>query len=165
MKIATSLIILGLVVSTNSVINAQDKNTKTSASTAASPAVNPNAAEIVFEKDLHDYGTIDQGANGVYEFKFTNKGKEPLIISKAVGSCGCTVPEWPKEPILPGASSKIKVSYDTKRIGPFNKTVTISSNAKTPDKMLTIKGVVNAKPEEETFPAKKTAGMPLENSK
>src|SRR5262249_50872310 len=67
------------------------------AAAQANPAANnPNAPEITFETDLHDYGTIKQGADGGCEFKFTNTGKEPLIISNAVGSCGCTVPTWPK---------------------------------------------------------------------
>ena len=122
-----------------------------------------STSEIVFDKETHDYGTIEQGANGIYEFKFTNSGKEPLVISNCKGSCGCTVPSWPKEPIKPGGTGAIKVSYDTKRIGAFNKTVTISSNAKTSNKTITIKGVVNAKPEEETFPGKKAGfGVPLE---
>jgi hypothetical protein len=129
-----------------------------------SNANNPNAAEINFEKDLHDFGAIMQGGNGVYEFRFKNTGKEPLIISNAKGSCGCTVPEWPKEPIKPGSSSVIKVSYDTKRVGAFTKTVTINSNAKTETKVLTIKGVVNATPPEETSPVKKTQGLPLEKN-
>ena len=100
------------------------------------PAPNPNAAEIVFENDAHDYGTIKQGANGTFEFKFKNSGKEPLVISNAQGSCGCTVPSWPKEPILPGQGNVIKVTYDTKRVGPFTKTVTLTSNAKTPSKIV-----------------------------
>jgi len=120
--------------------------------------VNPNAAEMTFETDMHDYGTIKQGANGTYEFKFTNTGNEPLIISTARGSCGCTVPTYPKEPIMKGQSSVIKVSYDTKRVGPFTKTVTIESNGKTNPKMLTIKGVVEAveTANEQTVPLKKT---------
>ena len=93
---------------------------------------NPNAPEMTFEQETIDYGTIDQGANGQREFVFTNTGKEPLIISNAVGSCGCTVPTWPKDPIAPGEKGAIKVKYDTKRVGPFTKSVTISSNAKTP---------------------------------
>lgn len=102
-------------------------------------------AEITFEKDVHDYGTIKQNANGTCEFKFKNTGKEPLIISMARGSCGCTVPDWPKEPIKPGETGVIKVNYDTKRVGPINKTVTITSNAKSePSKILTIKGKVEA---------------------
>ena len=127
---------------------------------AATP--NPNAAEIVFENDAHDYGTIKQGANGSYEFKFKNSGKEPLIISNAQGSCGCTVPAWPKEPILPGQGNVIKVTYDTKRVGPFTKTVTLTSNAKTPSKVITIKGVILEEPQEESFPGKKAVGGPFE---
>ena len=103
---------------------------------------NPNAPEITFETEVIDYGTIEKGANGVREFKFTNTGKSPLIISNARGSCGCTVPTWPKEPIKPGEQSVIKVKYDTNRSGPINKSVTITSNAKTPTKVLRIKGNV-----------------------
>ena len=103
---------------------------------------NPNAPEIAFESETIDYGTIEKGSNGVREFKFTNNGKSPLIISNARGSCGCTVPTWPKEPIKPGESSVIKVKYDTNRPGPINKSVTITSNAKTPTKVLRIKGNV-----------------------
>ncbi len=129
----------------------------------AAPAPNPNAAEITFENETHDYGTIKQGANGTYEFKFKNTGKEPLIISNAQGSCGCTVPAWPKEPILPGQGNVIKVTYDTKRVGPFTKAVTLTSNAKTPSKIINIKGVVLEEPQEETFPGKKSAdGSPFE---
>jgi hypothetical protein len=123
-------------------------------------------AEITFEKDVYDYGNIKQGANGASEFKFKNTGKEPLIISMARGSCGCTVPEWPKEPIKPGETATIKVNYDTKRVGPINKTVTITSNAKTePTKTLTIKGNVEAVPEGESFPGKAIpAGAPVERN-
>jgi len=115
-------------------------------------------AKIEFEKMEHDYGTIDQGANGATEFRFTNTGTEPLIISNAKGSCGCTVPEWPKEPIAPGASSSIKVKYDTKRVGPISKTVTITSNAvDNGNALLKIKGSVNAVASElDAMPAVKT---------
>ena len=135
--------------------------------TPAAPSItatNPNAPEITFDKDIHDFVTIENGGDGTYEFKFKNTGKEPLIISSAKASCGCTVPTWPKEPILAGKSSTIKVMYDTKRTGSFTKQITITSNAKTANKIITIKGVVKAAPVEETFPAKKTgAGSPFEN--
>lgn len=102
-------------------------------------------AEVTFDKEVHDYGTVKQGGNGECEFKFTNTGTEPLIISDAKGSCGCTVPEWPKTPIKPGETASIKVKYDTKRVGPINKTVTVTSNATTePTKTLRIKGTVEA---------------------
>ena len=106
---------------------------------------------------------MKQGADGGCEFKFKNTGKEPLIISNARGSCGCTVPTWPKEPIMKGQTGIIKVHYDTKRVGAFTKTVTITSNSKTPSKVITIKGLINAVSAEETSPFKKDNGMmPLE---
>jgi Protein of unknown function (DUF1573) len=107
---------------------------------------NPNAPEIVFENEVLDYGTIEFGSNGEREFKFKNTGKEPLIIQSASGSCGCTVPTPPKEPIKPGETGVIKVSYDTKRQGNFDKTVTVVSNAKTGTKVIRIKGVVKPDP-------------------
>lgn len=114
---------------------------------------NPNAPLIEFEKLVHDYGTIYQNADGVCKFTFTNTGKEPLILSKPKSSCGCTVPTWPKHPILPEQSDEIKVTYATKRIGPINKSVTIFSNAKNKQVILRIKGKVIAKPSE-TMPEK-----------
>ncbi|MFZ7115477.1 MAG: DUF1573 domain-containing protein [Bacteroidota bacterium] len=134
--------------------------------TAAVKKENPNAAEIAFESEVHDYGTIKQGADGTCEFKFKNTGKEPLIISNAKGSCGCTVPTYPKEPIMKGQTGIIKVHYDTKRVGAFTKTVTINSNAKSDTKIITIKGVVEATPDggDQTLPVKSSGG-PLENAK
>jgi hypothetical protein len=122
-------------------------------------------AEISFEKETHDYGTIDYAADGAYAFKFTNTGNDPLTISNCQGSCGCTVPKWPKEPILKGQSAYINVNYDTKRPGPFTKTVTVTSNARNGIKVLTIKGVVKTQEQtEDLMPVKKDGGMsPLEN--
>lgn len=125
----------------------------------------PNAPDITFEQEVHDFGTIEFGGNGVYNFKFTNTGKSPLIISGARGSCGCTVPKWPKEPIMKGESGEINVSYDTKRAGPFTKTVTINSNAKTAAKIVTIKGTVLSQEETESltpFNKNDKSGTPLE---
>ena len=116
------------------------------AETATPNPVNPNAPKFKFETEVMDYGTIEHNADGNREFKFTNVGKEPLIISNAVGSCGCTTPVWPKEPIKPGASAVIKVHYATDRVGAFEKTVTLTSNADTPSKVIKIKGVVNPDP-------------------
>lgn len=107
---------------------------------------NPNAPEITFEKTVHDYGTVPFNGNGVCTFKFTNTGKEPLILQQPQSSCGCTVPTWPKEPILPGESNEIKVTYNTKRVGPINKTVTIKSNAKNNNVVLRITGNVEPNP-------------------
>ena len=97
-------------------------------------------AAFKFETETLDYGTIENDSDGNRVFKFKNVGTEPLIISNAKGSCGCTTPEWPKEPIAPGASAEIKVHYDTKRTGNFTKTVTLTSNAAESTKVLTIKG-------------------------
>jgi opacity protein-like surface antigen len=105
---------------------------------------NPNAPDAVYEKEVLDYGTIEYDSDGSREFKFKNTGKEPLIIYSATGSCGCTVPTAPKEPIKPGETASIKVHYDTKRVGSFEKTVTVASNGKTASKTLKIKGTVKA---------------------
>ena len=94
----------------------------------AAPAAQTSLADIKMDKLVHDYGNVMQGGNGECEFKFTNNGKEPLVITNCMGSCGCTVPQCPKEPILPGKSSVIKVKYDTNRVGGIYKTVTVNSN-------------------------------------
>lgn len=105
-----------------------------------------SGAQIEIDKDTHDYGTIEQGANGECTFTVTNTGTAPLIISMCKGSCGCTVPSCPKEPIAPGATATIKVKYDTNRVGPINKSVTITSNADNePQKIIRIKGNIKAK--------------------
>lgn len=104
------------------------------------PAENPNAPVITFEKTTHDYGTVTKGGDGTCEFKFKNNGIEPLILSNVSSSCGCTVPEWPREPILRGKSAAIKVKYDTNRVGPINKTITVMSNAKVASIQLRIIG-------------------------
>lgn len=135
-------------------VNAQNATSITPAGTTASTPAQTSLAEMNFDTDVHDFGTIEYAGNGTYEFKFKNTGKEPLIITDAKGSCGCTVPTYPKNvPIKPGETQAIKVTYDTKRAGNFTKTVTIHSNAKTGDKVLTIKGHVEPAPTEEAFPA------------
>lgn len=122
---------------------------------------NPNAPEITFKVSTHDFGTIKNGAPAVYEFEFTNTGKEPLIISNAQGSCGCTVPDWPKEPIQPGQSNRISVKYDSKRTGKIDKKVTITSNAKTGTKEIFIKGEVLAPENQDNLaPVKTNTGAP-----
>lgn len=118
----------------------------------ATPAVDPNAPEIKFENPTIDFGSIEYDANGIREFKFTNVGKTALTITAVTGECGCTAttidgkPGWPTEPILPGKSGVIKVKYDTKREGRFEKNVTVTSNAKEPSMKVRIKGEIKAKP-------------------
>ncbi|WP_299670893.1 DUF1573 domain-containing protein [uncultured Polaribacter sp.] len=102
-----------------------------------------HAQEFKFEKETIDYGKIVKGSNGERTFVFTNIGDAPLIIKNIQSSCGCTVPEKPEKPIMPGEKGEIKVSYDTKRPGGFSKQITIFSNAKTPRKALKIKGFIS----------------------
>lgn len=101
-----------------------------------------NPPIISFDKLVHDYGTIKKGSDGICEFTFKNTGKDTLILSNAKSSCGCTVPTWPKDPIMPGESGVIKVVYDTKKLGTISKTITVLSNAEVGSVMLSIKGTV-----------------------
>ena len=138
---------LGIFVFAVATIFAQDATNKIESN---------GGAEMTFATEVIDYGTIPQNADGVRTFKFTNTGNAPLIISNAKGSCGCTVPTWPKKPINPGESSEISVKYATNRLGPINKSVTVTSNAVTPTKVLRIKGNVQDK---ETAPVKNASEM------
>ena len=95
-----------------------------------------------FDTEVMDYGEIAHNSDGNRVFKFKNIGKAPLIITQVKGSCGCTVPTKPEEPIMPGETGEIKVKYATNRIGPFSKTVTITSNAFESTKVLKVKGRV-----------------------
>ena len=95
----------------------------------AQDAETQSGPEIEFEEIVHDYGDVPYNGNGQCEFRFTNTGTEPLIIQKPKSSCGCTIPSWPQEPILPGESEVITVTYRTNRPGIINKTVTVYSNA------------------------------------
>jgi hypothetical protein len=97
---------------------------------------------INFASTVHDYGTINKGADGSCEFKFTNEGKTPLVLNNVKASCGCTVPSWTKEPVQPGKEGVIKVVYNTANVGNFNKSITVSSNAKNAEVILQIKGNV-----------------------
>ncbi len=99
-------------------------------------------AKIQFKTETVDYGEIQKGSDGIRVFEFTNTGEAPLIISKVSSSCGCTIPKKPEEPIMPGKSGEIQVKYDTNRVGPIRKAITVISNADTPTKVLKIKGEV-----------------------
>jgi hypothetical protein len=116
------------------------------ASIAAAPAATQNPDAMKFEAEVHDFGTLPEGPNAEYEFKFKNTGKEPIIIERAQPSCGCTTPSWSKDPVLPGKTGTIKASYGTQgRPNAFTKTITVYSNVGT--KVLTIKGNVEKAPE------------------
>ncbi|AYN06375.1 DUF1573 domain-containing protein [Flavobacterium sp. LS1R47] len=117
----------------------------TSNAQAKAKTAKVDGAGMVFVNEVIDYGTIAQNADGKREFVFTNNGNKPLIITNTQGSCGCTVPTSPKEPIAPGGKGIIGVKYATDRVGAFTKTVTVTSNAAgQPTKILTIKGTVLA---------------------
>jgi hypothetical protein len=119
--------------------------------------VDKNAPVFKFETEVVNYGEIAKNSDGNRVFKFTNIGKSPLIITNVKGSCGCTVPTSPKEPIMPGEQGEIGVKYATNRIGPFSKTVTITSNAVQSNKVVTIKGkVLNDKDSAVLLEKKKT---------
>lgn len=99
---------------------------------------------IIFDKLAHDYGTIEKGGDGNCAFTFTNKGQKPLVLSNVRASCGCTVPQWPREPIAPGEQGEIKVKYNTQTIGAFSKSITVNSNAANTVVRLRITGKVVA---------------------
>ncbi len=99
-------------------------------------------AKIEFKSDTVDYGEIEKGSDGVRVFEFTNTGDAPLVISKVSSSCGCTIPKKPEAPIQPGQTGEIQVKYDTNRVGPIRKAITVISNADTPTIILKIKGTV-----------------------
>jgi len=120
-----------------------------------------NAPVFKFEQTTHDFGNVKQGPEATYDFKFTNVGKSPLIIQRCSSSCGCTIPKWSKDPIMPGKSGTIAVRFATKdKVGSFNKTVYIQSNAKSLTERfeLKIKGSVIP-------PAKINGGVKMQPSK
>lgn len=136
------LVVLGVTSS-----NAQETSKKLKATNTKVATAKVNGAGMVFVTETIDYGTVAYNSDGRREFVFTNNGNKPLIITNAQGSCGCTVPTYPKEPIAPGAKGVIGVKYDTSRAGQaFTKTVTLTTNAVVPSKTLTIKGNVLAAP-------------------
>ena len=132
--------------------NAQDKKAPAPApnpapAQVAPPAPDPDAGEFKFKEETHDYGEVPEGPLAEYDFEFKNVGKKPIVINDAHGSCGCTVPTWPREPILPKQKGVIHVSYTTNgRQGPIMKDVTINSNAKQQPMVLHIRGTVKPKP-------------------
>ncbi len=105
-------------------------------------------AVMQFETDSHDFGNVPEGTMATHEFKFKNTGNQPVVIANVQASCGCTTPDWTKTPVLPGKSGIIRAMYSSAgRPGVFNKTVTVTSNAAEPSKVLSIKGSVLTKAE------------------
>jgi len=119
---------------------------------------NENTAqgEFKFKEDEYNFGKLKQGDVATHEFEFTNVGNEPIIISSAQGSCGCTVPVWPKEPITKGQKSTIKVTFNSAgKEGTIDKTVTITSNAKQGSYVIHMKGNVEKPVEQPAVQEKK----------
>ena len=99
--------------------------------------------KIVFEETVFNFDTIVQNGDGTHVFHFSNQGTVPLVISSAFSSCGCVVPEWPKEPISPNNQGEIKVKYNTSKTGHFTKVIVVKSNdLESPKTILRINGVV-----------------------
>jgi len=118
----------------------------TTATNPQTPVVSPeNATSITFAESTHDFGTVKEGESVTHVFKFKNSGAKPLTIFDAKGSCGCTVPEYPKEPIAPGATGEIKVVFNSKgKKGLETKYVTLNANTEPAETRLTIKANVLA---------------------
>ena len=128
--------------------NAQEK--------IADKKVDDNTPIFKFETEVVNYGDIARNSDGIKVLKFTNVGESPLIITNVKASCGCTVPKTPKEPIMPGEEGEIEIKYTTNRIGPFSKTVTITSNAVRSNIVISVKGKVLNDAESEVLLKKKT---------
>jgi len=145
--------VLALLISVTTLALAQQESAA-KATTVAEAIAGP---AMEFEATTINYGKIEQGSDPYRIFNFKNTGTEPLVIKHAKGSCGCTVPTYPKEPILPGETGEIKVRYDTKRIGAFKKTVTLTTNAPQERTTLIIEGeVLKEKPQPSGLPAKES---------
>jgi len=106
----------------------------------AQSSVNTDSGVFDFKTETIDYGTVNKNTDGNRSFTFKNTGDSPIIITSVKGSCGCTVATKPSKPILPNETAEIGVKYDTKRVGPFSKTITVISNASEKSKVLRIKG-------------------------
>lgn len=131
----------------------------------AAPAPNPNAGEFKFKEETHDFGEVPEGPLAETDFEFKNIGKSPINITEAHGSCGCTVPSWPHEPILPGKKAVIHVTYNTQgRPGMIMKDVTINSDAKQQPMVLHIRGTVKPKPVDPSTQPATPAPTPAANA-
>jgi hypothetical protein len=125
--------------------SARIESSSDSTTTQAPDEMMESLPSIAFESDFHDFGEISEGSVAQHIFTFKNEGEGPLIISNAQGSCGCTVPDWPRNPIAPGESGEIKVSFNSKgRAGKQDKRVTLTTNAVPQTKVLNITSTVIA---------------------
>jgi len=115
-----------------------------------------------FERESHDFGRVVEGAVPTYEFRFKNVGTSPITLEYVKPSCGCTSPEWSKEPVMPGDEGVIVVKYNSQgRLGMFNKSITITSDAEEATKVITIKGVVEKPTPEDMYTKEELAKSPV----
>jgi Protein of unknown function (DUF1573) len=127
-----------------------------------SPILSFAQGTFKFEEEIHNFGTILEGEPAVFEFNFTNTGDQPIILSNVKASCGCTTPYWTREPVPPGEKGSIKASYNSKgRPGNFHKSITITSNANTPTKVLQIKGLVERIPPKPKYTQEQLDNSPV----
>ena len=141
--------IVGIIAVSSLLLTASCKKETVGVSEDGTSAVDPNGkfASMDFDETEHDFGTIDEGDKVETVFTFTNNGEADLLITKATGSCGCTVPEYPKTPVKPGEKATMKVSFSsTGKKGRQKKTVTIKANTKSGEEKLTIKASVTPDP-------------------
>jgi hypothetical protein len=138
---------LGLLLAGTTLVACnQTKPTDETKADGATTTVNANAPVMKFEFESHDFGKVKAGDKVTYEFKFTNTGPSPLIISTATASCGCTVPEWPKEPVQPGQGGKIKVTFDSaNKEGLQDKQITVTANTSPAQNIVHLVGEVLTK--------------------
>lgn len=151
-KVIISIITISLGLSFQACDQKGDAKVTPNMITNSQTATNESipVADITFDQDTFNFGTVIEGEKVVHAFNFTNTGKYDLIISKAVGSCGCTVPEWPKEPIRPGKSASIDVVFDSdRRVGKALKDVTIYANTEPATRKVVLSGFVKGDPAEE----------------
>lgn len=113
---------------------------------AAASVADPNLAAFAWISTSHDFGKIKANVPVTHEFKFTNTGKVPLIITNGQASCGCTTPVWTKDPVMPGGTGFIRATFNAASIGAFNKSVTVTANVESGFAQLTIKGEVESAP-------------------
>jgi len=137
-------LILGLLAASVLMACNQPGQTTTQATAVATTTANAASAPVMkFEFESHDFGKIKQGDRVTYEFKFTNTGKSPLIITSASATCGCTTPEWPRTPIQPGEGGKIKVTFNSAaKSGLQDKLVTVNANTNPAQNMVHLIGEV-----------------------
>lgn len=148
------LVTLSLIVFAGLSVVAQQEEAKKTDVVKEETEKPVDGPQMTLESTVVDYGEVEHGSDPLRTVSFTNTGNAPLVISNAKGSCGCTVPNWPREPIAPGETSKIEIRYDTKRTGAINKTVRLTTNDATGQYTLRVTGKVKAKVQEEGLPQK-----------